>query len=134
MKLKYENNNVIHSIDLVGKTDIEKVLNDLDPVIQPYVILEDENDDFIQCAGSKNNLVVEIRLHNGNSFKHYILGKKEENKVWHTINCKVGPIRVLGHEDLTLKHAIELFNNFYFLKDIIPTYNKRNITKQFNKG
>ncbi|WP_316815863.1 hypothetical protein [Pedobacter nyackensis] len=99
--------------------------------VSPYVIFSLNNNDFIQCAGGIKSLVVEARFYEGDSFKHFIIGKKEMSNVWHTIECKVGPIRVLGHEVLNVDEALELFSYFYFENDILPTYNKRNITKQF---
>lgn len=131
MKLIYDNNGNEYTISTVTEKNIESVLRALDPDIQSYVIVESQNRDYIQCAGSIENLVVEVRLYTENSFKHFILGLKDKSKVWHTINCRVGPIRVLGHEDMNIENALEAFEHFYLTGNIKPEYNKRNVTRQF---
>jgi hypothetical protein len=131
MRLTFEDNNLVNNIENPSLEDVKAVLGHLDPILRPYVIFVSDDDNFIQCAGSLGNLAVEIRIYNLGAFKHFIVGKKNLSKVWHTINCKVGPIRVLGNEDLEIKDAIELFEYFYIKNDIPLGYNKRNVTKNF---
>lgn len=78
-------------------------------------------------------MAVEARFYYDDKFKHFVIGDKGVTKVWNEIHCKVGPIRVLGHEVLMLKDAVSLFNYFYLNGDIDPHYNKRNVTRQFIK-
>jgi len=131
MKLTFEDRGNLREINVQSEETSDKYLNLLDPVNFPFVILTNENDDYIQCAGGKTSLTVEIRVHNNGSFKHFRVGSKNESKIWSKIECKVGPIMVLLHEDLELQNAIELFHLFYRKKDILESYNLRNITRQF---
>lgn len=129
MKLTFEANGHQSQLESPQLLDVEAVVNNLN---SSYVILENENGDYIQCAGTSEGLVVEVRFYYQDSFKHFILGTKDQSKVWHTIHGNIGPIRVLGHEKLKVSDARELFKYFYSSSDVLPSYNKRNITKQFN--
>jgi hypothetical protein len=131
MRLVFEDNGIEQTIETVTERDIEEVLKKLDGTKFPYAILESDNGNFIQCAGGKDSLVVEVRLFFGDSFKHFVVGRKNISKVWHTVYCKIGPIRVLGHEELNLECALEIFKDFCANNNVMIEYNMRNITKQF---
>lgn len=133
MELTFEKNGIKENIEDVLLSNIGAVLMKLDPILMPYVVCTSEDKNFIQCAGGITSLVIEIRIYNGDdSFKHFVIGKREVSNVWHTIKSKVGPVSVLGNEELTINDAIKAFDYFYLNNGIEPSYNKRNITKQFS--
>ena len=131
MKLTFEDRGNLREINVQSEETLDKHLNLLDPVDFPFIILTNKKGDYIQCAGSKLSLTVEIRIFDDVSFKHYRIGSQHQSKIWSKIECKVGPIMVLLHEELTLQNAIELFHRFYKEEDIFENYNMRNITRQF---
>ncbi len=113
---------------------IESNLNKLNGKTISFAILTDTTtNSYIQCAGNKTKLTVELRHYNKNTFKHYVLGKKvnKKNVAWTQIHCKVGPINLQLNEVLTLKDAEELFANFLEGKSFSKKFMKRNITKIF---
>ena len=110
----------------------------IDPLIKSFFILTNDLGSYIQCAGSKDRLTIELReCENQNSFKHFVIGKGENtsplNTIWTQIDCRVGPIRIHDNEVLTIKDAIDLFRAFFNDEKIPLTYKKRNVTKQFGK-
>jgi len=134
MRLRFDQSDGEKILNLASALPIDDALEQLNSTTNSYVILESEYD-YMQCAGDIHNLTIEVRVYNQNrSFKHYILGRKEMSKVWHTIKCKVGPIWVLAHENLNLEDAKIVFNHFYNNNEISPDYNKRNVTKYHVKN
>lgn len=131
MQLTFEKNGISNSVSLTPLLKLEEILNQIDPFSFPYVVLTNENKDYIQCAGSKNAMAIEARFYNNGTFKHFVLGRELMSKVWDRIECKVGPIDVLSHEVMDLNNAIILFKSFFLTGSIPQNYNKRNITRQF---
>jgi len=131
MRLTFEENGVSDNQMLTSLEILEETLNRIDPFSFPYVVLTNENEDYIQCAGSREEMAIEARFYNNGTFKHFVLGRELMSKVWAKIECKVGPIDVLSHEVMDLNDAIILFKSFFLSGDIPQNYNKRNITKQF---
>ena len=113
----------------VIKTELDK----LDGINNMFLILENENGDYVQCAGSPNSLTVEYRINSNPNFKHFVIGKGGEKsplKVnWKVILTNSGQIMVHEEEVLNLADAEIIFREF-FTKELIPIeYNKRNVTK-----
>lgn len=117
--------------------DIEVSLDSLDDKNKGFVILTDDTDSYIQCAGGQNSLVIEYRKYDSNDFEHYVIGygelKSPMKSVWTRLNCKVGPITVLKDEVLSIKEAKEVFRRFFEQKGIPEEFNKRNVTKLHKK-
>lgn len=134
MRLRFDQSNGEKILNLASASQIDDILKELNSTTNSYVILESEYD-YVQCAGNINSLTIEARIHKqDSSFKHYTLGNKDMSKIWHTIECKVGPIRVLAHENLDIEDAKIVFNYFYMNNKICPDYNKRNVTKYYLKN
>ena len=76
---------------------IETSLKNINQKEKCYFILTDELS-YIQCAGKKSSLTVEIREYNDKAFKHFVLGhtkiKDVSTIVWIQIECRVGPINI----------------------------------------
>ncbi len=102
-----------------------------------YFIITNELSSYVQCAGDKTRLVIEYRKHSGETFKHYVLGNKKPNESltisWARIDWKVGPIHIHTNEVLSLDDAVNIFKVFYETKDVPLVYNRRNISKRFQK-
>ena len=132
MKLQYEDSGVIKESEISTFEEVKNSLNKIEAYDYPYLILVKENGNYIQCTGDRNRLTIKIRFFSNNSFKHFVIGKKEQSKVWVTIANKIGPIRVLFHEVLNIDDAVIVFNEFYDNGIISNDFNKRNITKYFS--
>lgn len=117
---------------------IDLSLKLIDPLIKTFFVLTNDFGSYIQCAGSKDRLAIELReFESQNIFKHFVIGKGGNTNplktIWTQIDCRVGPIRIHDNEVLTIKDAIDLFNIFFNSEKIPLTYKKRNVTKQFVK-
>ncbi|NRR93381.1 hypothetical protein HSX10_17540 [Winogradskyella undariae] len=112
---------------------IKNELNKLDGIGNGYLTLENDNGDYIQCAGNPSMLTVEFRLNSKPNFKHYVLGKgkdKSPMKVsWIALQNNVGPIMVHKEEVLNIKDAEWIFKEFFENQTIPTELNKRNVTK-----
>jgi len=107
----------------------------IDPVKKAYFILENNTASYIQCAGSKERLCVELRKVTENQFQHFVIGRIQNKNsfpvVWTIIHSKAGPIHVHENEVLDIADAIKLFELFYQGENLPNTYNQRNITRSF---
>ena len=125
-------------IDILNPTweYIQSSLIKLDPIYKSYFILTDGLS-YVQCAGEKTRIVIEYRKHAGETFKHYVVGNKKLKESltisWIQIDCKVGPVHIHANEALTINDALNIFKAFYEKEDIPLIYNRRNITKRFQK-
>lgn len=111
--------------------DIEQALHHLNSIDNAYVILENENEDYIQCAGAAARLELEWRRYVEKGFKHYLIGHPEVSTVWTKIYCSVGPISILENEVLTVTEALELFTCFYHHQALPDYYHQRDIAEEF---
>lgn len=112
---------------------IKTELNKLDGIENGYLILGNNNGDYIQCAGNPNMLTVEYRVNSKPNLKHYVIGKGKNispMKVsWIALQNNVGPIMVHKEEVLNLKDAELIFKEFFENQTIPSELNKRNVTK-----
>jgi hypothetical protein len=95
---------------------IEQCLKQINRDKNCYFILTADSGNYIQCAGSYDEISIEYRELSKNGFKHYVLGmghiESPLKTIWHTINCKIGPIRIHKNEVLTLEDALATFKFF----------------------
>lgn len=133
MYLTIDNNSEELTILEPQWTKVEESLKQIDPNTKCYFILTSDSGSYIQCAGSKEKLTIELRETKDGTFKHYVIGKGDgENSlrtVWQTIDCRVGPIRVHDNEVLGLTDAVANFKFFYTDSIHLTEYKKRNVTK-----
>ena len=122
------------TIDNPSFQKIETCILQVDGQNHSFMILEKEENDYIQCAGNKYHLTVEIRQKRGEKFKHYIIGtgeiKSSLKSSWVMINCRVGPIRVKKEELLNKNDAIELFRCFFLNEPFSDRFYKRDVTRK----
>lgn len=118
-------------------TNVENALEQLDSTNRAFVILENGENGYMQCAGRTNECCVELRVNIEDSFKHWIIGKGETTSplktVWHVIKSKVGPIRVKKEEQLDLSDAKILFSSYLNNEPLPQDYYKRNVTKLYGE-
>ena len=108
----------------------------LEPATCPAVVLsETASGSYIQCAGSRERLTVELREFKGEQFKHFVIGRANDKGwhevVWDEIQCSVSPVRVHDTEVLQLEDAVVLFKCFFERIEIPTHYRMRNATRFF---
>ena len=112
---------------------IKTELNKLDGTENGFLALENDNGDYVQCAGNTSILTIEYRLNSNPNFKHYVVGKgKDKNPMkvsWVALQNNVGPIMVHKEEVLNIKDAEWVFKEFFENQTIPAELNKRNVTK-----
>ena len=133
MKIEFEENGIRRTIEPVTENLIFEKLNQLDSNGSPFLILERGKEGYIQCVGDRERCSVEVRFNLEIGFRHFVVGRKDVDDIWATIESKVGQIRVLKNEVLTINEAFELLASF-FESGILPDfYNQRNVSKLFAK-
>lgn len=114
---------------------INNALLEIDPVSKSFFVLTDTTTgSYIQCAGGYDRLTVEFREYTNGLFKHYVIGKMNNNPsplkvTWTTIICKIGQIMVHETEVLNISDALILFQSFLEGCEFPYTFSKRNVTK-----
>ncbi len=131
MKMRFEKNGTEFSTDSPTLTAIDGAVDDLHSLT--FMIIENERGDYIQCTGDHQTIIIEARFYSNGSFKHFVIGHHAMSKTWHYIQTKVGLITVLGHEKMSIDDVRDLFKHFCSQSEILPSYNKRNITKRFKQ-
>lgn len=135
MKITIDNTPQPIEIEKPDWQSIEKAISMLNSSTISFCILESENGDYLQCAGDKDRLTIEIREYNGDYFKHFRFGKTRHKRLihprWTSIDCKVGPIKVYDYEVLDSNDANLIFFDFFNKNGLFKPYNKREITKNF---
>ncbi len=112
---------------------IQDELNKLDGKKNGYLILENNNGDYVQCAGRPEMLTVEYRFNSESNFRHYVIGKGEDRSPltvsWVILKTNVGEIMVHKEEVLKLQDAEIVFREFYKNQKLPIEFKKRNVTK-----
>jgi hypothetical protein len=134
MKATYDSDGVVYNREQITNGDVETLVKNLDAWNNPYLIIENNKGDYMQCMGGDDGFVVEVRFQGDGKFEHFVVGNKEMSKVWHEVTGTVGPVRVLGHEVLQRSDAEKLLKFFLSTSEVENSYNKRNITKMFTQG
>jgi hypothetical protein len=134
MYLVIDNNSKELTFNEPDWAQIERSLIEIDPTTNCYLTLASDSRSYIQCAGSQEELTIEIRESKDTTFSHYVVGKGEVKSalrtVWQVINCRAGPIRVHENEVLKLTDALNTFRSFYSKSMLSTEYKKRNVSKE----
>lgn len=116
---------------------VETALSQLDAPSRPFLILTDDiTGSYMQCAGNRARLTVELRRQVGESFKHFVVKRiadPEPPIVWTEIQV-LGAIHLHVSEVLQFDDAVVLFKSFFQRSDLPPAYRTRNVTKMFLKN
>lgn len=113
------------SIPLPPKYTFPQALNYLNPIGNGFYILENTDGSYVQCAGSKKRLTIEVK----NSRGHFRMGRIGASESAETIiECSAGPISVRGNEVLQIEDAIAVLNAFYSSDAFPMTYSLRQLS------
>lgn len=140
MKLTVGISNEILEEKILSHLDLKKCLDDIKSnEIDFYIIIDRNENDYIQCAGANNRFTIEMRTPKKDAFRHWRLGFKDQSKVWNEIDCHVGPISVLGHEVFEFETVYSILISYVGKQgsmaepeeELRKVYNFRNITRAF---
>ncbi|NOQ72535.1 MAG: hypothetical protein GQ574_11065 [Crocinitomix sp.] len=141
MNLTIGNSKEVREEKLPNLEGLKKCLNGLkENKVDCYLIIDNKENDYLQCAGANDKFTVELRTPKNDTFGHWRLGQLKQSKVWEEIDCHVGPISVLQHEVFSFETICSILT-FYFEKSkmmeeteegLRKMYIFRNITKMFD--
>lgn len=134
MKATYDTDGIVYNHEQISEADIDVWVKNLDGWNNPYLIIENDNGDYMQCMGGDDGFVVEVRFYAGETFQHFRVGNGEMSTVWNEVSGLVGPVRALEHEVLERSDVEKLLKLFFTTGDVESTYNKRDITKMFTEN
>lgn len=137
MNLTVDNNSNECTIFDPDWREIEHWIEQIDPKTNCYLIWTANTGSYIQCAGSKERLTIEMREWTDNTFKHYVLGRGAEKSplrtIWDRIECRVRPNYFHDCEVLSKIDALINFKAFHDDSQISAEYKKRNVTRLHQK-
>lgn len=131
MDFRYEENR-----DEVLEQDVQpesigqklRLMNDAD---RTFCVLSVSDHLYIQCAGSADRMIVEMRRPTGDGFRHYAIGHVVEHVE------KTGPLRLRTKRERQVSETFDaagaeaLFLAFAAASDIPSTFTKRDMTDIF---
>ncbi len=119
-------------IEAPNLDDVERLIRNLHPKENAYVILSDSDGSYVQVAGARLRLTVEFRERSKLGFIHWVLGSGDISDDLDSINCSVGPIEILKHERLCLDDAIRAFGSFLERGTVPASFTRRDDSARFN--
>jgi hypothetical protein len=110
---------------------VASALNRIESGRRAFVILEANDENYVQALGAPNELTVEWRARSGDVMSHQVLGRRgwnsaEVQNLPGSSGCK---LTVLKHEVLDLTDALILFRSFYEHLKVPDAYRLREITR-----
>ena len=118
-------------------TQVEEQLNKLNRQLNTFVILENSENSYVQCAGNSHRLTVEYREHSQSNFKHFVIGKGENKSplrtTWVILPTGVGSLQIHQEEILSMEEASLIFKAFLLKLPLPDGLKKRNVTKLHKK-
>ena len=107
-------------------------LNCITPAGPGFFSLTSDDGSYVQTAGARLKLVIEYRKSEADSFRHYILGRKDvSDRSTRQINSAVGQISLLANEVLDVDDAIDVFGHFLEYGAVPSQYELRDDTSRF---
>lgn len=96
-----------------------------------FVIVNRSNGEFMQFAGTKNQMTIEVKEKINQLDRHSRIGKNPAIHVWCRLSTTVGIIRLKESELLNWEEAEILLDSFILTKDLdFDVYYKRNISRE----
>lgn len=131
MEFRYEVDNYVME-DIDPEVDfVYGFLNQMNNSTSSFCTLSFSDSLYIQCAGSKSRMTIEIRTPDQNGFRHFVVGVKSLLKTSTKVSYSGSEIKVKSNEVLNHNQAIELFRAFIIEKKILDEYTLRETTEMF---
>jgi hypothetical protein len=97
-----------------------------------YFSLTSDDGSYVQAAGARLKLTIEYRHPDGDSFRHYILGRDDiSDRSCRQINSAVGQINLFANEVLDIDDAIDVFGHFLNCGVVPDRFLLRDDTERF---
>ena len=110
-------------IPLPPEYSFAQAFNYLNAETNSFYILEAPNGNYIQCGGSKERCLVEVRTYQGSVYAHSILGKRNVSAEKTKLKMSAAEVELQENEIFRHWEAIELFKCFFegrgFPSDIV---------------
>lgn len=106
-------------------------LKQMNRTFNSFCTLSFDNGSFVQCAGDKNKMIIELRKYNKSQFKHYVLGKTNQKTSDESVEYSGGMIELKSNEVLNENDALSIFKSFVDSMEIPKEYVLRDITNMF---
>ena len=129
LTLEVENEGIVVSPKF---EDVMQSLAWLSPSGPSYLILEREERDYLQAGGSAQGMTVEYRYYEGDSFRHFVVGRSGEDSTSEAeIPMSGGCVTVQGNEVLDLETAQGVFAVFFRGEPRSKKLSWRDVTERF---
>jgi hypothetical protein len=100
-------------IPLPPEYSFPQAFNYLNPDTNSFYILQSPKGDYIQCGGSKDRCIVEVRRFDDRGYTHYVLGLPGGSDSLTLVPMSNGGVKVQENEVFKHWDAIELFRRFF---------------------
>jgi len=77
---------------------------------------------YLQCAGTANSLTIEMRIEQGETVHHYVLGRRGDPRALgkaELVDSELGGVMVFPNEVFNVEEAIRIFQ-YYYAHDTAP--------------
>ena len=111
---------------------VEEAIMALHPRDNSFVILGRGEGHYIQAAGAKLRLIIEVRRKKEPyGFEHLVLGRgRRAGERLTSINYSAGAISLFPSEIFSIVEAKEAFRHFFDTGDVPPSFELRDVTKE----
>ena len=114
---------------------IEEALVEINPQKSSFVILSRTRSSYVQAAGARLRLIIEMRRKKLLGFAHYVLGAGHNcTEQLTSINYSGGAIALFPSEILTVDDAKEAFRSFFDSGEIPARFCLRDVTDEQKSG
>ena len=113
---------------------VHELLGRIHPRGPSFFVLTRSDGSYLQCAGARLRLIVELRRITGSSFEHFVLGRSPASTEVTSINYSGGAIALRRHEILALSEATDIFAEFYRTGDAPSAFLRRDTTSEHNRN
>lgn len=121
MEFRYEENRRDVTEQQASRERIRQILDRMDDLNRTYCGLTVSDNLYIQCAGSYEEMIVEIRVPHPDGFRHYAIGQilEPSGEVLETFNAETTEL---------------LFHSFSETQDVPSEFVKRDMTDEFKRA
>ncbi len=113
-------------IKLPPEYTFPRAFNYLNSENNSFYLLEQDNGNYIQCGGSKEECTVEVRINNADgTYCHYVIGREDGATEPATIEMSDGSVTVEQREVFRHWDAIDLFKCFFAGEEFPPEFSLR---------
>ncbi len=123
------------SISEPSWSQVEEALSGIHPRKSSFVILGDSSKGYIQAAGARLRLIIELRKKKMFGFAHYVLGRSHDDTEQLTsINYSGGSIALFPSEIFSADDAKEAFRALFDSSPLPARFHLRDVTEEHRQA